>query len=132
MDKYLEPNSAYERLCAEYKKYGSLIVAVDFDDTLYDFHNQGSSYEQIRQLIRDLYKINCYIIVWTGNQDSSFIQEFLISNKIPYHSINEEAPISKKLLNGKCPRKVYANVYLDDRAGLEQVYNDLKRLINEI
>ena len=132
MDKYLQLNSAYDRLWAEYNKYGSLIVAVDFDDTLYDFHGTGESYEMVRQLIRDLKKIGCYIIIWTGNQDTVFVSKFLAENNIPFDSINDEAPISKKLLNGKFPRKVYANVYIDDRAGLEQVYNDLTKLIKNV
>ena len=63
MDKYLQPNSAYERLWAEYNKSGSLIVCCDFDDTLYDFHKAGNSYEMVRQLVRDLKEINCYIII---------------------------------------------------------------------
>jgi len=132
MDKYLKPNSAYERLWAEYNKYGSLIVAVDFDDTLYDFHKEGNSYEMVMQLVRDLKEINCYIIIWTGNQNLDFIKDHLSKHNIPYDSINDEAPISKKLLGDSIPRKVYANVYLDDRAGLEQVYNDLTKLVNEV
>lgn len=132
MDKYLKPNSAYERLWAEYNKYGSLIVAVDFDDTVYDFHKEGNSYEMVMQLVRDLKEINCYIIIWTGNQDIDFIKDYLSEHNIPYDSINDEAPVSKKLLGDSIPRKVYANVYLDDRAGLEQVYNDLTKLVNEV
>lgn len=132
MDKYLKENSAYERLWAEYDKYGSLIVAVDFDDTLYDFHKKGNSYEMVRQLVRDLKEIGCYIIIWTGNQDITFVTNFLKENNIPFDSINDEAPISKKLLNGKFPRKVYANVYIDDRSGMLQVYNDLTKLIKNI
>ena len=132
MDKYLKPNSAYERLWAEYNKYGSLIVAVDFDDTVYDFHKEGNSYERVMQLVRDLKEINCYIVIWTGNQDIDFIKDYLSKHNIPYDSINDEAPVSKKLLGDSIPRKVYANVYLDDRAGLEQVYNDLTKLVNEV
>lgn len=132
MDKYLQPNSAYERLWAEYNKYGSLIVAVDFDDTLYDFHKAGNTYEQVKQLVKDLKEIGCYIIIWTGNQDTEFVTQYLVENNIPFDSINEEAPISKKLLNGKFPRKVYANVYIDDRAGLFQVYQDLTNLVYEV
>ena len=129
MDKYLQPNSAYERLWTEYNKYGSLICAIDFDDTLYDFHKVGNSYEMLRQLVRDLKEIGCYIIIWTGNQNTVFVSNFLVENNIPFDSINDEAPISKKLLNGKFPRKVYANVYIDDRAGLFQVYQDLTSLV---
>ena len=132
MDKYLQPNSAYERLWAEYNKYGSLIVCCDFDDTIYDFHKVGNSYEQVKQLIRDLKEIGCYIIIWTGNQDIEFITDYLGENNIPFDSINDEAPVSKKLLGNKTPRKVYGNVYIDDRAGLMQVYSDLRRLIKEV
>lgn len=129
MDKYLNKNSAYDRLWAEYQKYGSLIVACDFDDTLYDFHGTGESYEQVRQLVRDLHKANCFIAIWTGNQNTEFVTNFLKENNIPFDSINDEAPVSKKLLGDSIPRKLYANVYLDDRAGLNQVYDDLKRLL---
>ena len=132
MDKYLKPNSAYEILWAEYNKYRSLIVAVDFDDTLYDFHKDGGTYTQVQQLIRDLKDIGCFIIIWTGNQDTVLIINYLNKNNIPFDRINDEAPVSKKFLNGRFPRKVYANVYIDDRAGLEQVYNDLTKLIENV
>jgi hypothetical protein len=132
MDKYLKFDSAYDRLWAEYQKYGSLIVAVDFDDTIFDFHGTGESYEQVRQLVRDLHKANCFIAIWTGNQNTEFIETFLAENDIPHNSINDEAPVSKKMLGDKIPRKLYANVYLDDRAGLNHVYNDLRRLLVNI
>jgi hypothetical protein len=132
MDKYLQEDSSYNRLYVEYIKYGSLIVAVDFDDTLYDFHKDGSSYEMVKQLVRELKGIGCYIIIWTGNQDIDLVVSYLKDNNVPYDSINDEAPISKKLLGDAIPRKVYANVYIDDRAGLFQVYNDLKKLIENV
>lgn len=132
MDKYLKLNSAYNRLWAEYNKYKSLIVAVDFDDTLYDFHKDGGTYFQVQQLIRDLKEIGCFIIIWTGNQNTEFVINYLNENNIPFDTINDEAPASKKLLGGKFNRKVYANVYIDDRAGLEQVYNDLTKLIENV
>lgn len=132
MDKYLQKDSSYQRLYEEYKKYNNLIIAVDFDDTLYDFHGKGYTYKKVAQLVRDLHDINCWIIIWTGNQNTEFVKEYLKENNIPYNSINDEADVSKKLLKGKYPRKVYANAYLDDRAGLEQVYNELKRLLDEL
>ena len=127
MDKYLEENSAYNRLYAEYQRYGSLIVAVDFDDTLYDFHKTGGSYEMVRQLVRDLHTLNCVIQIWTGNDDIEFITKFLNDNNIPFHSINEDAPFGPQ---GQ--RKMYANVYIDDRAGLSQVFNNLRKLADEL
>lgn len=126
MDKYLEENSSYNRLYEEYNRYGNLIVAVDFDDTLYDFHSKGYTYEKVSQLVRELYSLNCWIVIWTGNQNTKFVEKYLKERNIPYNSIDDEADVSKKLLKGRFPRKVYANVYLDDRAGLKQVYNELK------
>ncbi len=132
MDEFLKPNAAYERLMVEYKKYGSLIVAVDFDSTLYDFHGTGGSYELVRQLVRDLHAANCHIIIWTGNQNTEFVKSFLAENNIPYHGINEDSPEGIQYTNGNLPRKIYANVYIDDRGGLEQVYHDLKKLLYNV
>ena len=131
MDNYLQPNSSYKRLCEEYEKYGSLIVAVDFDDTVYDFHKKGHTYDKVVQLIRDLKSLNCFIIIWTGCIDEEKVSTYLKENNIPYDTINDEAPVTKKQLNNCLPRKVYANVYIDDRAGLIQVYEELTNLVNK-
>ena len=44
MDEYLIPNSSFLRLYKEYKQYGSLVIAYDFDNTVYDFHQKGNTY----------------------------------------------------------------------------------------
>lgn len=132
MDKYLKPNSAYKRLWAEYNKYGSLVVAVDYDDTLFDFHRTGSSYEMVKQLVRDLHSIGCKIIIWSGSENINDIDVYLKENNIPYHLINENLLVNGNWVSGKDSRKIYANVYIDDRAGLEQVYNDLTKLVYEV
>lgn len=132
MDKYLQPNSAYERLWVEYNKYGSLIVAVDFDDTLYDFHKVGHSYDQVKQLVRDLHSIGCKIIIWSGSENINDIDLYLKEQNIPWNLINENLQINGNWASGKDSRKVYANVYIDDRAGLFQVYQDLTKLIENV
>lgn len=131
-DPYLVQGASYKRLKEESEKYGSLLVAVDFDDTLYDFHKKGREYNLMIQLIRDLYFKGHYIIIWTGNQDIEFIKSYLDLHQIPYNSINDEAPVSKERLGNNIPRKVYASVYIDDRAGMLQVYNELRQLLDEI
>lgn len=132
MDKYLKPGSAYERLLAEYRKYGSLIVAVDYDDTLFDFHKTGDSYELVQQLVRDLHSIGCKIIIWSGSENITDMSSYLGEKNIPFDLINENLKVNDKWAAGKDSRKVYANVYIDDRGGLEQVYRDLTKLINEV
>lgn len=132
MDKYLKPNSAYERLWAEYTKYGSLIVAVDYDDTLFDFHGTGESYEMVQQLVRDLHSIGCKIIIWSGSENINDMDIYLRENNIPCNLINENLIVNGKWASGKDSRKVYANVYIDDRASLRETYYTLRKLIKNV
>ncbi|WP_336515554.1 hypothetical protein [Pollutibacter soli] len=127
MDYFLEPENSYQRLLNEYRKYGSLVIAFDFDDTVFDFHKQGRKYEVVIGLLRNLKKAKCYLICWTGQENVDFVRGYLLENKIPFDSINENPPFYKSE-----NRKVYANAYLDDRAGLSQVYRDLIKLLNTI
>lgn len=124
MDFYLNPENSQNRLIEEYKNYGSLVVAFDFDDTVYDFHKKGRIYNDVIVLLKKLKTINCYLICWTGQEDLEFVSNYLKANEIPFDSINENPPFHK--LKSK---KVYANVYLDDRAGLYQVYNELLKIV---
>jgi hydroxymethylpyrimidine pyrophosphatase-like HAD family hydrolase len=123
MDFYLNIENSQNRLIEEYSNYGSLVVAFDFDDTVYDFHKKGRIYNDVITLLKKLKSINCYLICWTGQEDLEFVSRYLIENEIPFDSINENPPFHK--LKSK---KVYSNAYLDDRAGLHQVYNELLNL----
>ncbi len=69
--------------------------------------------------------INCYLICWTDQEEESFARTYLQENNISFDAFNENPPFLKST-----SRKVYANAYLDDRAGLRQVFNELKNLVN--
>jgi hypothetical protein len=124
MDEYLVPNSSFLRLWNEYHTHNSLVVAFDFDNTVYDFHKKGHQYTDVISLLRELKEIGCYLICFTANSNKSFVVNYLIDNKIPFHALNENPPFFK------CEeRKIYFNVLLDDRAGLLQAYTELNLLI---
>ena len=127
MDYYLNNDNVYQRLEDEYKKYGKLIIAYDFDDTVYDFHTKGRDYEQVIQLLRR-WKNYAELIVFTGNSSDkyAFIEEYLMIHKIPYTSINGDSSVKTN------SRKIYYNALLDDRAGLSVIYNCLNKLMNKI
>lgn len=127
MDEFLDSESSYQRLLSDYKKYGSLCVGVDFDQTLYDSHNNNKSYEMVRQLVRDLYKANCKIIIWTAHNDHEFVSSFLKSIDIQFEGINIDG-----VSLGWSSRKPFFNILIDDRAGILEVYNQLVRLLKEI
>jgi hypothetical protein len=62
MDFYLNPENSKNRLIEEYKTHGSLVVAFDFDDTVYDFHKKRRLYNDVIDLLKKLKSINCYLI----------------------------------------------------------------------
>lgn len=132
LDEYLKEGAAYDRLLHEYQKYGSLVIAVDFDSTIFDYFGKGESYEMVKQLVRDLHNIGCKIIIWSGTEDVPKISHYLEKQDIPYDAINENLVINGRWVDGKDSRKVYSNCLLDDRSGLLQVYNDLTRLVSEV
>jgi len=127
MDEFLRPDASFNRLYEEYKKYGSLVVAYDFDGTVHDYHGTGATYEVVRQLIRELKEIGCKVVCWTAYKDLGYVKEFLENNNIPCDGINEggiSLPWESK--------KPFFSALLDDRAGLMQVFCELKMLIYTI
>lgn len=124
VDEYLVPNSSFLRLKNEYEKYGSLCIGVDFDGTIHDYHKTGASYEQVRQLLRDLKSINCRIICWTAYEDLTYVENFMQEHNLPCDGVNTDGI----KLNWES-RKPFFSALLDDRAGLIQVYSELSFLV---
>jgi hydroxymethylpyrimidine pyrophosphatase-like HAD family hydrolase len=127
MDFYLKAKNSSSRLADEYLKYGTLVVAFDFDDTVYDFHQKGRQYEEMIGLLKKLKSIDCYLICWTGQEDLEFVRSYLRLNDIPFDAVNENPPFHQST-----SRKIYANAYLDDRAGLKQVFDELNSLVQSV
>lgn len=127
MDHYLNPDNVYQRLEEEFQKYGRLILCVDYDDTIYDFHKKGRKYEDVLTLLKR-WQAYADIIIWTGNGEESYsdIFSYCKENNLTIYGINCDSKIK---VNG---RKIYANAYLDDRAGLSEIYHALLRLIEKI
>ena len=124
---YLSDNTCTIRLVEEYKKHGSLVIAYDFDNTVYDYHKKGHDYSEIIDILKEAKNRGFYLIVFTAEQDETKVANFLLVNGIPFDSINENPPFFKAQT-----RKIYFNLLLDDRAGLRSAYNQLKSTINYI
>jgi len=127
MDQYLKPDATYNRLVREYVKHGSLTIGYDFDGTIHDYHNEGASYDQVIQLIRDLKAIGCKVHCWTAYRDHQYVKKYLEEHNIPCDGIND----SSIDLDYES-RKPFYSALLDDRAGLESVFSDLSRLVKEV
>lgn len=114
-DPYLKLTKCLERLYKEYKKHGRIVVAYDFDGTVYDHHNDGYTFPEVVELLRKV-KPYAHLVVYScSNEDRySFIKHYLNKNNIPFDYI-DETPKGVNLPQGE---KMYYNILLDDRAGL--------------
>jgi len=128
-DPYLDPKTCEERLWAEYQKYGSLIIAYDFDNTVFPYSNDKFTFPKIIDLLRRLKKVGFHLIVFTSCNDDRlpFIAAYLKENNIPFDAINETPEFIP--FKGK---KVYYNGMLDDRAGLKEMFDALCSIIDRI
>lgn len=113
---YLDSQVCIDRLVAWKQANGRLIIAYDFDNTVYDYHHQGHDYREVIELIRRAHDVGCYLIVFTGNRDQELVERFLLEQGIPFDAINEQAPFLPESL--RSARKIYYNLLLDDAAGL--------------
>lgn len=120
-----------ERLKNEYDKYGKLIVAFDFDNTIYDFHKNEGDYSEVIDLLKECIKLEFDLILFTVDEDPGKVSEkvrWLVSNDLwsykSSHFFVNTGPLFSR------SRKPYYNILLDDRVGLEESYNILKQVID--
>jgi hypothetical protein len=122
------------RLIQVHEEHGGLTVAVDLDNTLFDFHHEKEKhlrkeydFSEVYTLLARLKAFGCYIIIWTANEDDEFVRTFLLERNIPYDAINENPPYFK---SGS--RKIFYNVLLDDAGGLRETYLLLCRFLEHV
>ena len=125
-DPYLDDAKVEERLLNEWRQHNNLIIAYDFDYTVYPYTNTGHTYFQVIELLRRCKKVGATFIVSTAASPSRYqsISEYLTANDIPFDYINENTPLTPF-----AGRKVYANILLDDRAGLSSAYRNLLNVV---
>lgn len=129
IDPYLDDGMCIRRLQEEWDKYGMLVLAVDFDNTLFDYYKRGYTFPLVIDAIREAKRHGFHITIFTSCDESRFpeIKDYLAKEDIPYNSINETPDFIP--FKG---RKVYYNLFLDDRAGLSSSYHQLKAVFSYI
>lgn len=121
-------NPYAERLIEEWLDHGKIVLAVDFDDTIYPWKfktkEQKDKLKETINIIKLAQTIGCYTSIWSACDEKRFdeIRDYCTEVGIKVSSINEN-PI--KLPYGN-HRKMYYNHLLDDRAGLEQALDLLE------
>lgn len=117
----------YTRLIDEYNTHKNLIIAFDFDNTVFDYHNKGYVFESVISLLKECSDLGLTMVLFTCNDNEktlSLHREFLITKGIRVDYINE-SPIMQT-------KKPYYNILLDDRAGLSESFRILTNVIDFI
>lgn len=127
---YISESNCVKRLLEEYKKYGTLYVAFDFDNTIYDYHNKGIDCSSVISLLQDCTKLGFKMILFTCGVHHDIVsrkKEYCQFHQIKIDYINE-SPILNEF-SMQYFTKPYYNILLDDRAGLQSAMQILKRVI---
>lgn len=129
-DPFSSTSNIVKRLHKEYKKHPKLVVAVDFDDTVYDFHKMGTLHERAINVVKQCAALGFYVVLWTASAPErfDFMKKYMADNGIHVDAINEN-PIKLPFGNNG---KIYYNILLDDRAGLGQVLDALEIFVDNI
>ena len=109
-------------MCKETKNFSDLpkIIAVDFDGTLVEdkWPEIGKPNKDMFEFLKYLQKEhNIKLILWTSRTDRHLVNaiEFCKAQGMEFDAINENIPEVKAFTGGDT-RKVYADIYLDDKS----------------
>lgn len=132
MNPYLTLDACVARLVREHAKHPRLCIAVDFDDTIFNYHDKDFSLEAnelnhavVLNLLRECYQRGFYLTIFTASVPERFpmMLDYCKLMGFEAHSINKNAVENLPFGNHG---KVYYNILLDDRAGLGSAVETLR------
>lgn len=130
----IHKNKYYQRLYDEWKQHGKIIIAIDYDDTIspWKFNSKEDllDLDKTIALIRTAQEIGAYLVIFTACNSDRYeeIREYCAKKGLKINAINE-TPLD--LPYGKT-NKIYANLFLDDRAGLLEALEMLEDIMYKI
>lgn len=111
------------RLLEQYKEHGNLVIAFDYDDTVYPTTLPQVAVERNHLLLRWAKRQGHTLILFTCREElTEDMVDFLEDNGITPDYFNG-SPIS--LESGGPSAKPYFNILLDDKAGMLEAYDTL-------
>ena len=95
------------------------IIAVDFDGTLVEdnFPEAGKPNLELIQLLKTLQGFGVKVILWTCRTGKHLFDavHYCLGHDLIFDAVNENLPEVQKLYGGDT-RKVFADLYIDDKA----------------
>jgi len=128
MDTFFKDESLLKKLKVHYSNHGKIIVAYDYDDTIAPTY-MSKSCIQVIQLLKDL-RPYAVFVCYTSNEDLVKVMEYIKEYDIPCDKINENVDYMKEKYDKS--KKIYYNVFLDDKTGLGQTYRILNKFLKHL
>jgi hypothetical protein len=118
-----------KKLLEAEKKYGKIVLGVDFDDTIFPLDDNPHNIvrtSKVRRLVKAVAD-RANICLWTVGEDWSMKYKLHICEtyEIPINYVN-----TSPIFHGKDVRKPHFNMLLDDKAGLNETIKTLEDFIN--
>jgi hypothetical protein len=120
-------NKYVVRLRREWEQYGKIIIGVGYDDTISPWKWTKEELQDTIIVIKLAQLCGDYVEIFTSSSEDRYEEnrKYVNSIGIRVDSININ-PIDIPYGN---TTKIYANIYLDDRAGLEEAKEILRTCI---
>ena len=134
MTSFLNDRKAINRLKREYKEHKNLVLGFDFDNTVFDYHNQGLYLQPVINLLKQCSDLGFTMCLHTNSQEDGQTTKKawhcteILKLRIDY--INESPLLPK--YDSQWNNKPFYSILLDDRAGLSASYNILKTTLDEL
>lgn len=128
-------NKYSERLFQEWKQHGRIIIGVDFDDTLspWKFKTELDliDLDKTINLIRIAKETGAYVMIHSSCNPDRYdeIIKYCKDKGLEIDSINKN---TIELPYGKDGSKPYCNIYIDDRAGINEALDILETAMYRI
>jgi hypothetical protein len=128
MKEYFDKNPQslpyLERLEEEWNQHGKIIIAVDYDDTISPWKLRGFDPKRTIEVLKVAQQTGAWIVIFTACKPDRHpeILKYCEEQGLTVDAINK-TPIDLPYGNDS---KIYANIFIDDRAGLNEALNILE------
>ena len=129
-DKNPESIPFLDRLEREWRMHGKIIIACDYDDTISPWKMHNNDFNRVFEVLKNAKQTGAYVVIFTACMPERYeeITNYCLNNNLEIDAINE-TPIDLPYGNNS---KIYANIFIDDRAGLNEALNILEMAMYRI
>lgn len=121
-----------DRLIDAHTKYGSIIIAVDYDDTIFDYTAPNNTGDYVFNLVLKCKQLAKSRVILFTCREGLALDAAISSAKgkgLTFDAVNENLP---EVVLGYVTRKPFYNVLLDDRSGLKETCEVLERFLEKV